>query len=426
MSFSSAVEPWVRALREQDVHALTARERADRLGGLRRVIDALEVEFSRTLAASDALGDAELLDGARSTASWLRDTLRLAPGDAAERVRVARSSFSGDAPTAVAADAVAAGQLTYDQLRAITGGTRDLEGEPARRAADLLTGLGRQVDAQAIRVAARHLRCVVDPDGAQRSFAEKFDARRASFAPLLDGMYRMELLADPEGATVLDAGLSALMAPNGVDDHRTPPQRRYDAVISIFRRALGDGTLPTVGGSPPQLLVHCTPEALAGATDSLPGALPDGSPLPRPTLDRIACDCAINRIVFGPSGEVLEHGRTRRLFTGAQKRALWARDGGCRFPGCGAPWTQAHHVVPWQAGGRTDLANALSVCEVHHHRLHEDGWRVQLTDAAAGTNAAVSWVDPSGECRVTRAPGLDRPVPLRVLRDPGLVGARAP
>ena len=128
MSLSSAVESCVHALREQDVTALTARERADRLGDLRRAIDELEIEFSRTLAASDALGDAELLDGARSTAGWLRDTLRLAPGDAAERVRIARSSFSGDAPTAVAAAAVADGRLTYDQLRAITRGTSDLDG----------------------------------------------------------------------------------------------------------------------------------------------------------------------------------------------------------------------------------------------------------------------------------------------------------
>ena len=82
--------------------------------------------------------------------------------------------------------------------------------------------------------------------------------------------------------------------------------------------------------------------------------------------------------------------------------------------------------MPWQDGGRSDLSNALLVCEVHHHRLHEGGWRIQVTDAVAGTNAGVSWIDPSGESRITRAPGVDWPVPVRVLRDPGLVGARAP
>ena len=422
----AGVRTQIRALTEHDVTTMSARDRAARLRDLRVCIDALEAEFTRTLAASDTHGDGEMLDGARSTASWLRASLRLAPGDAAERVRIARAGFTGGAPLSTAAAAVAAGDVTFDQLRAIARGTSELESRPAGRATQLLSDLARDVDAGAVRVAARHLRHLVDPDGAALSFAAKFEARRASFAPLLDGMYRLELMADPEGAAVLDAGLTALMAPDGADDLRTTPQRRYDAVITIFRHALGAGSLPTVGGTTPQVMVACTPETVAGARHAPPGVLPDGTPLPQATLDRIACDAAIARVVFGPAGEVLDYGRTRRLFSPAQRRALWARDRGCRFPGCGAPWTQAHHVVPWQHGGATDLSSAVLVCEVHHHRLHEDRWRIEIIDGARGTNGPVAWVDRDGTRRVTEPTAPRWPLPLRLTTDRQLAGARSP
>jgi hypothetical protein len=401
-------------LAADDVASLPPRDRAQRLVRLRGWIDQLEVEFSRTLASSDAHGDGERLDGARSTAGWLRDRLRLAPGDAAERVRVAKACYRGAAPLQDAAAAVSEGRVTYDQLRAIAYGVKDLAAEPAKRAAEVLTDLAGSADASQVRLAAKHLRYVVDPDGADRTQAQMFQARRASFAPMLDGMYRLELFADPEGAAVLDAGISALSGPAGADDRRTAAQRRYDAVLTIFRRTLSTGDLPAVGGTPPQILVTCTPEVLAGWRGAPPASWPDGAPMSPRTVERISCDAAIARVVFGPDGELLEYGRARRLFTAGQRKALFARDRGCRFPGCTAPWTEAHHVVPWQHGGRTDVDAAVLVCAIHHHRVHEEGWRVLVVDEKRGTNGPVEWTDPEGGVRATSAVGLRWPLPVKV------------
>ncbi|MEP6482771.1 MAG: HNH endonuclease signature motif containing protein [Rhodoglobus sp.] len=57
------------------------------------------------------------------------------------------------------------------------------------------------------------------------------------------------------------------------------------------------------------------------------------------------------------------------------------RDGGCRFPGCDRPpsWCEAHHIVPWSHGGRTDLADGLLLCRLRsQQRLagHARGCRV--------------------------------------------------
>jgi hypothetical protein len=50
----------------------------------------------------------------------------------------------------------------------------------------------------------------------------------------------------------------------------------------------------------------------------------------------------------------------------------------CTFPGCGARrFTQAHHIVWWDQGGRTDLDNLLLVCTLHHKLVHEYGWAVR-------------------------------------------------
>ena len=77
-------------------------------------------------------------------------------------------------------------------------------------------------------------------------------------------------------------------------------------------------------------------------------------------------------MVLGAAGEVLDWGRERRLFTPAQVKRLWLRDGGCSYPDCGAPahHCDAHHLVHWADGGPTDLTNAALLCGHHHTVVH--------------------------------------------------------
>ncbi|HEX9313752.1 MAG TPA: HNH endonuclease signature motif containing protein, partial [Actinomycetota bacterium] len=48
------------------------------------------------------------------------------------------------------------------------------------------------------------------------------------------------------------------------------------------------------------------------------------------------------------------------------------RDHHCTFPECDRPasWCDAHHVIHWTDGGRTDLSNLVLLCRRHHVR-HE-------------------------------------------------------
>ena len=85
-------------------------------------------------------------------------------------------------------------------------------------------------------------------------------------------------------------------------------------------------------------------------------------------------------------------GREQRLVTPAIRRALEARDQGCAFPGCRVRATccEAHHILPWWAGGETALSNLVLLC-AHHHgtveplRFQDRGapatrWTVRIDD----------------------------------------------
>jgi hypothetical protein len=116
------------------------------------------------------------------------------------------------------------------------------------------------------------------------------------------------------------------------------------------------------------------------------------------TARRLACDAPILGAVVGAGGEVLALGRSRRLVSRAQRRALMIRDHAmCQFPGCHQTrHLQAHHIVAWADGGPTGLTNLILVCTGHHTAVHEGGMTIV---PAAEPSAARRWefVMPDGK-----------------------------
>jgi hypothetical protein len=94
---------------------------------------------------------------------------------------------------------------------------------------------------------------------------------------------------------------------------------------------------------------------------------------------------------MGAAGAVLDHGMDVRLFTPAQVKRLWLRDGRCTYPGCDMPpqWTDAHHLIHWADHGPSDLSNATLVCERHHTIVHTRRYAGVLVEDDAG--ARVEW-----------------------------------
>ena len=102
--------------------------------------------------------------------------------------------------------------------------------------------------------------------------------------------------------------------------------------------------------------------------------------LPIETVRRIACEAKVIPIVLGTNGVVLDVGRSSRLATAHQRRALESMHSSCAIPDCTIPvgQCQPHHISYWNSGGPTDMANLVPLCASHHRCVHEGGWKLSL------------------------------------------------
>jgi hypothetical protein len=118
----------------------------------------------------------------------------------------------------------------------------------------------------------------------------------------------------------------------------------------------------------------------------------DGTPINPSELPRLACTADRIPIVVG-DGVPLNVGRTQRLATAAQHRAIEAIHSTCAVDGCTTPVTmcELHHVHHWEHGGPTDLANLIPLCSYHHHRTHEQQWQIQVSP-----DRTVTTISPQG------------------------------
>lgn len=334
----------------------------------------LDGEISRRLAAFDGRGGA-LLDGAASTTAWLRGQCLLSPGEARQRVVVARA-LDRDLPATAAA--LAEGDVTLRHAVVIAAAVEDLPAEVVTDAETALVAAARLCDPSRLRLEVSRVRHALAPDCARIAAAEAFDRRRLHVSATFEGMVAVDGMLDPEGGAVLLTALAALAAPVP-DDARTPAQRRADALVTLCRRQLDAGTLPNTGGERPHLTVVVDLPTLQGTPGAPPAELGSGGPLGTEALLRLACDASVVRIVTAGESEILDVGRRTRIVPVALRRALDLRDLGCVFQDCDRPpsWCDAHHLTPWARGGSTDLDNLALLCGFHHHTIHDRGWTLQ-------------------------------------------------
>lgn len=204
-------------------------------------------------------------------------------------------------------------------------------------------------------------------------------------------------------------GWTSVEDPDDLED-RTRPQLELDALVGALTGALALTTAPGAaeagGGVRPQVLVTIDYRTLLDAAQRSPSAPvppppdpptgidPSGRMLHQDRISRAsyageidpavirawACDADLIPVVLGGEGQVLDLGRTRRLFPSRLRRAITARDGGCAAPGCTipAPWCEAHHIEHWEHGGPTSVDNGVLLCSHHHHAVHAEAWTISM------------------------------------------------
>ena len=182
-------------------------------------------------------------------------------------------------------------------------------------------------------------------------------------------------------------------------DPRTAGQRHYDVATGLWAAGVrSTGTEPGGMRSTAQVTAVITLDDLRNRTGV--GWI-DGvaEPVSTATIERMVCAAGYAPILLGDNGEALMLGRTRRLFSPAQLKALAVRDGGC--VNCGAPpgGCDGHHVAGWQAhDGPTDIDNGVLLCPECHTMIHKNDFTLRMIDGRPHI-LAPPWIDPDQQWR---------------------------
>ncbi len=408
----------------------------DEIATLAAHIHAATCRFLRLIARFDRLGGWEA-SGHRSCAHWLHFRTGLDLGTAREHVRVARALEELPRTSA----SMARGRLSFSKVRALTRAAtpenetdllRLAEGSPTAQLERMVRGWKKasrrsEAEAERARHEARTLSVFPDDDGMYvvRGLLEPEVGAllMRALEAAGDALYREER----DGSDRVTAGPGLAPALTGPSRPRCSPrerrreaaQRRADAIGLLAERALAAGfdggetaslPIPISGcrAERYQVVLHADADTLSEDREPGRSELEDGTRVSAETSRRLSCDAALIRVEHEPegagrpgrprpagpqpagprsagpqpagprsAGSLLSVGRRTRTIPPALRRALEIRDRGCRFPGCGLRFTDAHHVKHWADGGETSLQNCVLLCRHHHRLVHEGGWKLE-------------------------------------------------
>jgi hypothetical protein len=188
-------------------------------------------------------------------------------------------------------------------------------------------------------------------------------------------------------------------------DKRTRAQKQHDVLAGILNRVAASGTMPTLGGAAPTLVVSVRAEDLEASRGFAHIAGID-EPISLAAARHVACSGAVQRVVFDDTGRIVALGTIDRVFGHHQRRAIGLRDGGCLIPGCGvrAEWCEIHHVMEHSRGGPTHTDNGVLLCWHHHRTLETSGWEIRMNHGVPEVRGP-SWWDAYRKWRpVTKSP----------------------
>lgn len=352
------------------------------------------------------------LGGHRSCAHWLAFRTGFDLGAAREKVRTARTLTQLPRTSA----AMQRGELSFSMVRALTRVATPANESDLLQLADGCTAAQLERIVRGFKLGSRE-------SESEREQA-RFAARELSVFPDDEGMYMVRGRLTPEQGALLMRAVEAasdvlyrerspLPLPVPVPESenvsaetssKDAAQRRADALALMAERALAAGFTDTpLSGTRAeryQVLLHVDDETLTLDGSGLGRSeLEDGTRVSAETSRRISCDASVVGIAREADGSVLDVGRKTRSVPPSIRRALEARDRGCRFPGCGLRFTDAHHVRHWADGGETKLDNLVLLCAHHHRLVHEKGWKVRWWP-----QGRPAFIDPRGQVHVNAPP----------------------
>ncbi|MCP1428265.1 5-methylcytosine-specific restriction protein A [Microbacterium foliorum] len=422
-------DAWADAERSTDLSRAELLDAHRAVGEVQRCLDGLHAELAATIAheSRPELGPEGLAkkQGFRNAGALIATTTGGSPGDAKRLIRVGqaaapRSNLLGEVLPAkypALAAALAAGEISVaaaavivallERLRLRVGSARVDEAE------GLLVARAAGMTLDDVRTLVARTEAWLDPDGVAPKERQSRDRRSLTMFER-DGSFHLNLQTDIASSAPIRAAIQAYVSatfqaritapePGAADaDHRTVVMIQADAVTALCEHAIAcdNGGMPATGAT---VVVRVNLDDLTSGRGVATIDVSD-QPVSISTCRRMAAGGGIIPVVLGSSGEILDWGREKRLFTRAQRLALVERDGGCAMCGLPPQMTKAHHIRWWQRDtGPTDLNNGVLLCESCHHRIHDNGWDISVDGVGV---AARVWLIPPPHVDPARTPRL--------------------
>lgn len=346
---------------------------------LRRGVDLIELKFSE-MAAAFAATDEYDEQGSVSPVHWIRHHCNMGSGAAADRIAVGAQLVS----LPESAEAMASGEIGFAHLALIARTSAAVAEATGGKPFDerRLLGKAREFSVSRFRNFCHHARHAADPDGYAAEQTRGVEGRSLSLSSGESGMVWIRGVLDPEGGAVLRTALEPLVRRARKEDDRKRHRRLADGLVELAHHSLEAGLVGQRASQRAHLQVNTRLETLVQRAGARAADLDFSIPISAASVKRLACDCNVTRILLGSDSAVIDVGRSRRIVSGPTRRALNARDRGCRWPRCDRPatWTSGHHLLHWIQGGGTDLSNLVLLCYRHHWMVHEGKWQLVKTD----------------------------------------------
>jgi hypothetical protein len=356
------------------------RNRRERLIAKCHVLSLMQLSVAREAAEFAATDDYEE-DGAATPIDWIRFNCHMTGPAAADYVS-AGERFAELPQTVVA---MAEGKIGFGHLVVMARTANALSDSASARPFDERRLLKKALENSVGKFhhICRHARHAADPKGYAATEADLVENRslRMNTDPD-DGAVFLSCILDPAGGATVRSALEALAHRSGAGDDRTYDRRMADGLVDMSMHALDNGLVPQNASQRTHLQVTTSLETLLGLDGAPAAEMEFALPISSKTVERLACDSSVTRILLGSDSMVIDVGRARRVISGPQRKALNARDKGCVWPGCDRPasWTSGHHIVHWIRGGSGELANLTLLCYRHHWMVHEGGWQIVRSD----------------------------------------------
>ena len=293
-----------------------------------RQVDLLLLEQSR-LAAEFVQTDFWDWEGSATPYDWIRINCHLTSNTVSDRVSVGERM--SELPQSV--QAVQERQIGFAHL-AVMARTADAVGKAFDETK--LLPLAREYSPGKFHYKCLHYRHSVDAQAYAQEQEEQAQHNRIDLSTGEDGCLLLNGVLDPVGGAAVRTALEPLARKSGEHDDRLLPQRYGDALVELAS-----------GGRPANIQVTATIETLKGLAGAAGAEMEFSLPISSASLQRMACDCSVTRVLLSQESVVVDIGRSRRMMSGPARKALNARDGHSRWPGCERPtsWCDGHPCV---------------------------------------------------------------------------------